>query len=361
MIWLEYALFFLASFGMSWLISRRMHGGSPKWTVYDRKSLPKKQPTSGGIAIVVPFLIILAVVSLLNPLAMNAMQKPLVGLLLASFMIAGLGLYDDLRGANAGQKIAIQAAAVMVLIVFGMKMEVITSPFAASVALGSWGNIFLIVWVILLTNAVNLIDGIDGLAAGVCLISSVTLFIIGHIFGENTLAVFSIIIAGGLFGFIRYNLPPAKIYLGDTGSLFLGFALAAVSVFERRKGTVTVTLLVPVLIMAVPLIDAALAFFRRVKSGQNPMKGDERHIHHRLIKLGLTASQVNFILYLFCIYLGITAVVLSFMPKETAMVVLILLAIGILMLLEILRSIEKWTSKAPSTDSRSKDETSTGD
>lgn len=341
MIWVEYAFFFSAAFGMAWLISRRL----PQWLlakdIVDKKSLPEKRPTAGGLAIAAPFLMVLGVAAFFNPLIMNSTQKPLIGFFCAAFIVAALGLYDDLRGASPALKLAVQAIAALTLIAMGVEMGPVTNPFANPFSLGAWGNVILVAWVLALTNAINLIDGVDGLAGGISLISAITLFVIAHAFGENTLAALSVTLAGAIFGFIRFNLPPAKVFLGDTGSLFLGFALAAMSVMERRKGSVTVSLLLPVVILAIPLIDAGLAFFRRVGRGQNPLNGDREHLHHRLQALGLTDTQVNQMMYLICIYLGITAGVLAFLPKETAMVVLVLLAIGILLGLELLRTIER--------------------
>jgi len=341
MIWVEYLLFFSASFGISWLISPMLPGLLERRGILDHKSLPVRRPTAGGIAIIIPFLVVLGVVAFFNPLSMNSLPRPLIGLFFSCSLIAALGFYDDTRGASPIAKLAVQAVAGLILVAAGIEMGPLTNPLSQQVPLGMAGNLVLILWVLVITNSVNLIDGIDGLASGISLISAITLFTIAHFFGENTLSALSITLAGALFGFIRFNLPPAKIFLGDTGSLFLGFVLAAISVMERRKGSVTVTLLLPIVILAIPVIDAILAFFRRVGRGQNPMNGDREHLHHRLVRLGLSDTQVNMMMYLFCIYLGVTAGVLAFMPKETAMVVLVLLGLGILIGMEILRTVER--------------------
>lgn len=352
MNWLFYTASFCAAFGMSWLISQSLPAFLKKRGIYDKKSLPDKKLTAGGLALIIPFLAVLIFLVILHPPLLNLPQKMLIGLFISSALIALLGLYDDIRSAPPAAKLVVQAVAGIILVYAGVEMNLLTNPFAESVNVGSWGNVILVAWLVIITNAVNLIDGVDGLASGICLISSITMFSVAQIFGEAPLALLSATLAGAIFGFIRFNLPPAKLFLGDTGALFLGFTLAAISVMERRKGMVTMTLLVPLLVMTVPLVDSALAFFRRAVNGRNPLLGDKRHIHHRLIKLGFSSTQVNYMLYFFSIYLGITAGILSFFPKETAFVVLALLAIGIFLGLWLLRTIEveNKTSKAVEKD-----------
>jgi UDP-GlcNAc:undecaprenyl-phosphate GlcNAc-1-phosphate transferase len=347
MIWFQYAVFFVTSFVVSWVVSTRITKRFEAAGIVDLKSLPDKRiPTAGGTAIAVSFLLVVGISTLFYPEGMHTTTKTLVGLLVASLMIAGLGFYDDVKGARPLIKLAVQVLAASILVYAGLAMEEVTNPFSfnmtgwgESFELGSSGNLILIAWIVVLTNAVNVIDGLDGLAAGICLISAVTMFAISHIFGEVTLAALSIVLAGSIFGFIRLNLPPAKIYLGDTGSLFLGFVLAAIAVTERRKGSVTITLLVPVLVAAVPVIDIIYAFFRRLINRKNPFKGDTLHIHHRLVAFGLTPEQVNRMIFLLCVYLGINAGVLAFFSKETTIIVMLLLTVGLILAIEFLRSL----------------------
>jgi UDP-GlcNAc:undecaprenyl-phosphate GlcNAc-1-phosphate transferase len=347
MIWFQYAVFFVTSFVVSWVVSTRITARFGEAGIVDLKSLPDKRiPTAGGIAIAFSFLLVVGVSTIFYPEGMQTTTKTLIGLLIASFMIAGLGFYDDVRGVRPILKIAVQLVAASILVFAGLAMEEVTNPFSfnmtgwgESFALGGSGNLILIAWIVVLTNAVNVIDGLDGLAAGICVISAVTMFAISHIFGEVTLASLSIVLAGSIFGFIRLNLPPAKIYLGDTGSLFLGFVLAAIALTERRKGSVTITLLVPVIVAAVPLIDIGFAFFRRLIDRKNPFKGDMQHIHHRLVAFGLSPEQVNRMIFLLCAYLGINAGVLAFFSKETTIIVLILLTVGLILAIEFLRSL----------------------
>ena len=340
--------FFFASFVTSWVLSRRLPARFTEMGIVDKKSLPRKIPTAGGLAIVISFILVVAISAFFYPEGIGETYKRLGGLLIAATLIALLGIYDDVYNATPVVKLLVQLLAATILVASGLGMERLTNPFSAtivtnipesSVTLGIWGNVILVLWIVLLTNAVNIIDGLDGLASGICLISAMTMFTISHIFGETTLAALSIILVGAIFGFIGQNLPPAKIYLGDTGSLFLGFVLAAISITERRKGSVTVTLLVPVIVAAIPILDIFFSFFRRIYERKNPFVGDELHTHHRLLSLGLNAEQINRMIYLVSIYLGINAGVLAFFPKETTIIVMILLAIGMLMAIEFIRSI----------------------
>ncbi|MDH5542074.1 MAG: undecaprenyl/decaprenyl-phosphate alpha-N-acetylglucosaminyl 1-phosphate transferase [Nitrospinota bacterium] len=346
MIWFQYLTFFFASFVVSWVISRRLPARFSELGIVDKKSLPRKIPTAGGIAIAVSFILVVAISVFFYPEGIGDTYQRVTGLIVAAMVIALLGLYDDLYHASPAVKLLVQIIAAVILVASGLGMEKLTNPFAhvstnpgSSVLLGTWGNLLLVGWILLLTNAVNIIDGLDGLASGICLISAMTMFTISHIFGETTLAALSLILVGSIFGFIGQNLPPAKIYLGDTGSLFLGFVLAAISITERRKGSVTVTLLVPVIVAAIPILDIFFSFFRRIFSWKNPFEGDELHTHHRLLSLGLSPEQINRMIYLVSIYLGINAGVLAFFPKETTIIVMILLAIGMLMAIEFIRSI----------------------
>lgn len=341
MLWAGYALLFAAAWGMSWLISARLPSLLDGLGAFDKKTLPAKRHTAGGVAIIAPALVILSVAALFNPLAFSLPREQLFALLVSFAMIAGVGLYDDLRGASPLVKLVGQAAAVLPLIAAGVGIPAITNPLSGPVAAGGWSYLILFVWILLITNSINLIDGIDGLASGISLIGAITLFVIARLFGEDALASFAAILAGGIAGFIRMNLPPARIFLGDTGSLFLGFFLAAVSLLERRKGSAAITLLAPVVILAIPLLDTALAVFRRILRGQNPMRGDAEHLHHRLLNLGLTAPQINRIFFMVTAWLGVTAGILAFFSQETTVAVLIILGLGILIALEALRIFEQ--------------------
>jgi UDP-GlcNAc:undecaprenyl-phosphate GlcNAc-1-phosphate transferase len=196
-------------------------------------------------------------------------------------------------------------------------------------------------WIIGIMNAINFIDGLDGLAAGVVIISSLSLLAVSYGHHEFVTILVTIILLGATIGFLKYNLPPAKTFLGDTGSMFLGLIMASVSLLENRKGTVTITLLLPIVIMGVPIIDTFVAIIRRIINKKSPFERDKEHIHHRLLKLGLSPKQVLLLIYSIGIYLGFTAYILSVTPRQYHLVTIIVLGTGLFIGVETLKFIER--------------------
>ena len=219
----------------------------------------------------------------------------------ASTMILLLGIYDDAKGANALVKLAGQILATIILIYGGLVVKKISNPFGNSIELGFLSVPFTILWVVGITNAINLIDGLDGLAAGIVFITSLGLFFIFVINGKVLPAMLIIALGGSCLGFLKYNVFPAKIFMGDTGSLFLGFSIAAITIASGHKANATVMLLVPIIGLGIPILDTSMAFFRRLIKRKNPFNGDNQHIHHFLLSKRLTKKQTVFILW------GVTA------------------------------------------------------
>ena len=180
------------------------------------------------------------------------------------------------------------------------------------IVLPFWLSIIMtVIWIVFITNAVNFIDGLDGLAAGVSAIMSVSLVFIALRIEEYYTAVIGLAIMGACFGFLPFNFNPAKIFMGDTGSTFLGFILATLSIQGVFKSYAIITFAVPLLILGLPLFDAVFAMIRRILRGQSPMTADRGHLHHRLIDMGFSQKQTVFILYAISAVLGLTAVVLA--------------------------------------------------
>jgi len=234
-----------------------------------------------------------------------------------------------------------EAAAGVVLFVAGFRVVQLTNPLGEAVPLGWLAAPVTVLWLLVVTNAVNVIDGLDGLAAGVVSIAALTLFGIALRFDETPIVVLSLILASATLGFLPLNWPPARVFLGDTGSLTLGFLLGATSLLENRKGTVAVTLLLPIVLLAVPLLDAALAFGRRVRQGRHPFQRDTEHLHHRLLRLGLAPRQILTLVYGVGVCLGLTAYLISVMPKEFVVVVVLILGVGGLLALKVLAYLER--------------------
>jgi len=280
-------------------------------------------PRMGGLAIFLGFLFstLIFVVPLSNPTK---------GMLLGSVIIVILGILDDIYDLPAKLKFLVQIIAAVVAMLSGNVITVLSNPniFSANPIweLGWLAYPITVLWIVGITNAVNLIDGLDGLACGVSTISSMTMMVVALLVTEAREAVMMGALAGACLGFLPYNLNPAKIFMGDTGSTFLGFVLATVSVQGMFKLPTIITFVAPFLMLGLPIFDTVFAFVRRIAHGQSPMHADRGHVHHRLIDMGFSQKQAVGILYVISAVLGLSAVVLTTAGAMRAM--LFLLAMG---------------------------------
>ncbi len=272
----------------------------------------------GGLAIFYGFII--------SILCFAEIDTELRGILIGSVIIVVLGIFDDIYSLNAFFKFLVQIGAAVVVVLHGVSIEYISSfgfgenPY---IALGVFAIPVTVLWIVGVTNALNLIDGLDGLAAGISTISTVSLFAISLITREVGVAVVTAAIAGAGFGFMPYNLHPAKIFMGDTGSTFLGFMLASISVMGLFKSYAVISMAVPFLILGLPIFDTLFAILRRVLRGQSPMKPDRGHVHHRLIDLGFDQKQTVVILLIASGLLSLSAVVLLLCGASRAIVLIL--------------------------------------
>jgi len=306
-----------------------------------RKLHAKPVPTAGGAVIFVSFGLALAVNQALFGPAWGVPLRLSLGLILGLSLVAGLGLVDDWRKIGPWPKLGVQLLAGGVLYAFGFGVGELTHPFGSQISLGWLGLPATLIWVLLVTNAINLIDGVDGLAAGIVMVSLATLVAVSLRAGEVKVLYFAGLLGGALAGFYGYNFPPARIFLGDCGSLLLGFGLAAISLIENRKGTTTLSLLVPLVAMGVPILDTGLAFLRRSRNGISPLKPDRDHLHHRLLRLGLTPRQVVLLFVYATLYLGFSATLMALLPKTYVLMMVLVLGLGVLVAMEGLRFLEK--------------------
>lgn len=304
-----------------------------KWKAVDvprdgRRMHKRPIPRLGGLAIIFGFM--LAVI------CFGVMTREIMAILAGAFIIAVMGIVDDIKALDAKTKFVIQILAAMIVVIFGdMKIGVFTNPNvfseAAYLILPEWVSVVLtILWIVFITNAVNFIDGLDGLAAGVSAIMSVSLVFIAVQLGEYYVAVVGVALMGACFGFLPYNFNPAKIFMGDTGSTFLGFILASLSVLGVFKSYAVISFAVPLLILGLPLFDATFAMIRRILKGQSPMTADRGHLHHRLIDMGFSQKQSVFILYVISGILGLSAIVLA--ESGTLRAILLLMCVLVLIL-----------------------------
>ena len=282
-------------------------------------------PRMGGLAIFLGFL--LSVLVFYQPLT-----GQLRGMLMGAVTIVILGIIDDIYALPAKPKFLIQIVAALMAVMAGNRIDFLSNPNIFSSEpyweLGILSIPISVLWIVAITNAVNLIDGLDGLACGVSTISSMTLLVIALIVSVPDVAILMAALAGACIGFLPYNLNPAKIFMGDTGSTFLGFVLASVSIQGLFKFHMIISFAVPFLMLGLPIFDTCFAILRRVSKGQSPMSPDRGHIHHRLIDMGFSQKQAVATLYIISAILGLSAVVLTTSGTEKAMLFLMALCLA---------------------------------
>lgn len=286
----------------------------------DRRMHKVPVPRLGGLAIFLGFLI--------SFLLFGRIDTQTKSILLGAVLIVLLGVIDDIHPLKPLVKFAGQIAAALIPIFSGVVVRTIMNPFSESglISLGVLAIPFTLVWVVGVTNAVNMIDGLDGLAVGVSSIASITVFTIAVLVSEGYIAVAMAALAGACIGFMPYNMNPAKIFMGDTGSMFLGYILATISIQGLFKFYVGISFAVPFIILGLPIFDTSFAIIRRLLKGQSPMHADRGHVHHRLIDMGFDQKQSVAILYMLSAVLGLAAVVLA----TSGEVKIIILAVAIL-------------------------------
>ena len=303
-------------------------------------------PRMGGMAIFLGFL--------LSVVLFAEISKPVQGILIGCVIIVAIGVLDDIINIRWWVKLIAQFAAAIIAVGHGVMIEGIMNPnvFAAenTLLIGYLSIPVTIIWIVGVTNAVNLIDGLDGLACGVSAISSVTMLVVALMVAEPNIALLLAALVGGCLGFIPYNLNPAKIFMGDTGALLLGYVLATVSILGLFKFYAVMTFLVPVMALALPLFDTIFAIIRRVLRGQSPMTPDRGHLHHRLIDHGLSQKQAVAVLYSISAMMGLTAVVICTTGKLRMILLVVELAIAVAVGIFVVETIEHPSGNAAAAE-----------
>lgn len=272
-----------------------------------RKIHKRAVPNLGGIAIYLGFTVALTLSFFLFPDWFADREWQLIGLFIASTFIVLVGIYDDVYNIRAIWKLFLQILAGTILLFFGYEIEAIANPFGSSIELG-WLNYPLTVfWVVGIINAINLVDGLDGLASGVGMIVAMTIFLIGIYLDKPYVALLSIGLTGAILGFLRHNFYPAKIFMGDTGSMFIGLVLAALGLISSQKTAVSFAIITPLIALGYPLTDIALAIIRRVKAKKHIFIADREHIHHVLMSYGYSHPKTVIFLYVICLFFGTMA------------------------------------------------------
>ncbi len=232
-------------------------------------------------------------------------------LMLGALLMLGLGVYDDVKGANATQKLLVQTLIAIGLYCGGYQISRLSSPFGAPFELGWLSLPVSVLWIVGLTNAINLLDGIDGLVPGVTACIALSLAVINILSGQVLVALLALCLAGACLGFLPYNFSPARIFLGDSGSLFIGVVLAGIGILSLFKAATTSLIVVPLLLFGVPLFDTASVVVGRLARRVPLFQADQSHVHHRLLKRGFNQRQAAIVLYGITLFLGGVAVVLT--------------------------------------------------
>lgn len=289
-------------------------------------------PRHGGLAIFLGFLVAV--------LLFSDLDRQVWGIILGSVIIVALGALDDIVSLSPMVKLAGQTVAAVVAVAFGVRIEFIANPIFWSdtpfISFQALSIPITVCWIVVITNSINLIDGLDGLACGVSAISSLSILVISLIMGNVETAILLAAVLGACVGFMPYNINPAKMFMGDAGALLLGYILSTVSVIGLLKFDAVISFTVPLLALALPLFDTCFAIVRRVSKGRSPMSADRGHLHHRLIDIGLTQKQSVAVLYAVSAVMGLAAVLMTVIGElkilVLALAICAVISVGVVLL-----------------------------
>ena len=280
-------------------------------------------PRMGGLAIFLGFFF--------SVLLFAPMGPKNISMLIGATIIVALGALDDIYDIPAQHKLVVQFAAAAVAVAGGNQIHFFSRLMALNgghFQLGALSIPATLLWIVLITNAVNLIDGLDGLAAGVSTISCVSLVIIALVYSNSGVAILTSALAGGCIGFLPYNRPPAKIFMGDTGSTLLGYVMAVASIQGLFKFYAIISFVIPFFMLGVPIFDTCFAVIRRLHNGESPFKADREHVHYRLMDMGFSQKQTVAVLYGVSAVLGLTAVVTAASGLSRGLILLVVLGLA---------------------------------
>ncbi len=342
-----YLLLFIISAGASLIltpaisrISRRL--GWLDEPQDDRRVHQIAVPRLGGVAIFAAILLSLSALLFTNNVITQSLETnsaQLLSVLGPAAIVFLIGIYDDFRGTNAPTKFTVQVLAGLLFCAMGGRIEALSVPLAGSIELHPVvGCALTLLWTVGISNAFNLIDGMDGLATGAALFAALVMLVVSLTLGNPLITVFAIVLCGSLIGFLPYNFNPASIFLGDSGSLFIGFTLAALAVQGTQKASTAVAVAIPLIAFGVPVVDTAFSIIRRFLGSKPLFKGDREHIHHMLLARGWSQRRVTLVLYGACAMFGLSALLLvNTSGKGTTGLVLLVVAVAILFSVQRLR------------------------
>ncbi|HZK44071.1 MAG TPA: MraY family glycosyltransferase [Syntrophomonadaceae bacterium] len=282
-----------------------------------RKVHVEVMPRLGGLAIFVAFMIPM--------LLIGKISGPFIGVMIGATIIFAVGIIDDIYELSAWVKLIGQIIAASIAIYFGVMVHFVTNPFDGLLNLGFLSIPVTLIWIVGVTNAINLIDGLDGLAGGVSVIAAATMGVISLLQGQPAVALAALILVAAILGFLPYNFHPAKTFMGDSGSNLLGFILGCLAVMSAAKSATLLSLFVPIVILGIPIFDTFFAIVRRINNKAPIFQPDKDHLHHRLLALGMNHTKCVLVIYGISGVFAAVAIALSLTNSPKAMLVLALL------------------------------------
>ncbi|MBI2608126.1 MAG: undecaprenyl/decaprenyl-phosphate alpha-N-acetylglucosaminyl 1-phosphate transferase [Deltaproteobacteria bacterium] len=318
---MNYLVVFLLAFIITILLTPFVKLFAIKFSFYDyhndRKIHQTPKPKLGGCAIFVGFVLSTLCIISLNISIFKSILPLFIPLMICGGIILCLGIYDDIEGSGAFIKLSIQIIAASIFYNFGFQFSHFSIPSFINIPMDNLSFPLTLLWLVGITNAFNLIDGIDGLASSLAIIASICLFVLGLYFNDTFLILMSLALIGSNLAFLKYNLYPSKIFMGDAGSLFLGFTLGSLALYSPRASSDKNPLFFFVaLTLFIPLLDAFYAIIRRILKKKNIFQGDKEHIHHILLKKGFSQSQVTLTLSCFSsLIMALSLILILFVIK----------------------------------------------
>ena len=298
-----------------------------------RKIHENDMPRLGGLAIVIG--------AMAGFLYLQPESPYMIHILLGALVIVIVGIIDDKVSLSPKAKLIGQIIAALIVVSSGLHIEYVTIPFYGKLEFGIFSYAITILWIVGITNAINLIDGLDGLAAGVSSIALATILIMSVIDNQILVIALSVILLGSTVGFLFFNFYPATIFMGDTGALFLGYAISIISILGLFKSVTLFSLVIPVIILAVPIFDTFFAIIRRIVNGQKISKPDNKHLHHRLISMGFSHRATVFIIYGVSLFFGISAIIFTASTLWGTLLIVLLILLTLQLTNEIVGHIDQ--------------------
>ena len=344
---ISFGVSLLFSFVLTWCVRNVAMGrGWVAPPIQDRDLHETPLPRLGGIPIFLSFLIAVGVAYLASLHFKGSVAglslRTLVIVLAPATLIFLLGLYDDMHSLGPYTKFAVQGIAALMLFAGGLRIVNLPVLFGARQLPGYIALPLTVVWVIGITNAFNLIDGLDGLAAGSALFSTFVVFVVAIFSGASSLSLLTIALAGAILGFLRFNFNPATIFLGDCGSLFIGFMLSALALAGSEKAPTVIAVAIPVVSFGLPILETTLSVLRRLIGGRPVFTADREHIHHKLLQRGMSPRQVVISLYAVSAVFALLSLFLLWPERNTLGLVLVVIGMGVWFGVQHLGYLEFW-------------------